>query len=115
LWYRQYSQDIFPVSHLAKLIISLIILSLKHQNLLGGLDALLEAYAAELLEKTVMANCNQCAVPLEARVKLSKEGDSPLVDPTKYRSLIGSLRYLLHIRPELTFSVSYLSRFMKKP
>jgi hypothetical protein len=27
-----YSQDIFPVSHLAKLISSLIILSFKHQN-----------------------------------------------------------------------------------
>jgi hypothetical protein len=35
-----YSYDIFPVSHLAKLISSLIILSFKHQNLQGGLDTL---------------------------------------------------------------------------
>jgi hypothetical protein len=35
-----YSYDIFPVSHLAKLISSLIILSFKHQNPQGGLDAL---------------------------------------------------------------------------
>jgi hypothetical protein len=33
-------QDIFPVSHLAKLISSLINLSFKHQKPLGGLDAL---------------------------------------------------------------------------
>jgi hypothetical protein len=35
-----YSYDIFPVSHLAKLISSLIVLSFKHQNPQGGLDAL---------------------------------------------------------------------------
>jgi hypothetical protein len=35
-----HSQDIFHVLHLAKLIISLIILSFKHQNQQGGLDAL---------------------------------------------------------------------------
>jgi hypothetical protein len=35
-----HSQDIFPISRLAKLIISLIILSFKHQNPQGGLDAL---------------------------------------------------------------------------
>jgi hypothetical protein len=35
-----YSYDIFPVSHLAKLISSLIILLFKHQNPQRGLDAL---------------------------------------------------------------------------
>jgi hypothetical protein len=35
-----YSYDIFPISHLAKLISSLIILSFTHQNPQGGLDAL---------------------------------------------------------------------------
>jgi hypothetical protein len=40
-------QDIYPVSHLAKLIISLIVLSFKHQNPQGGLDALSEASSAE--------------------------------------------------------------------
>lgn len=29
--------------------------------------------------------------------------------------LIGSLRYLLHTRPDLTYSVGYLSRFMEEP
>jgi hypothetical protein len=40
-------QDIYPVSHLAKLISSLIVLSFKHQNPQGGLDALSEASSAE--------------------------------------------------------------------
>jgi hypothetical protein len=38
-----------------------------------------------------------------------------MVDQIEYRSLIGSLGYLLHTRLELTFSVSYLSRFMECP
>jgi hypothetical protein len=38
---------IFPVSHLAKVIRSLIVLSFKHQNPLGGLDALSRARADE--------------------------------------------------------------------
>jgi hypothetical protein len=73
------------------------------------------AYASKLLEKTGMKNCNLCGVPMEAKLMLSKESNSPLVDATEYRSLIGSLRYLLHTRLELTFSVSYLSRFMECP
>jgi hypothetical protein len=71
------------------------------------------SYAMKLLERTGMKNCNPCAVPMEAKMKLSNDSDANPVDPTEYRSLIESLRYLLHTRPELTFSVSYLSRFME--
>jgi hypothetical protein len=73
------------------------------------------AYASKLLEKIGMGKCNPCAVPMDTKLKLSKESNSPTIDRTKYQSLIGSLRYLLHTRPELTFSVSYLSRFMECP
>ena len=37
------------------------------------------------------------------------------MDVTLYRSLIGSLRYLLHTRPDMTYSVSILSRYMMNP
>jgi hypothetical protein len=73
------------------------------------------SYATKLLEKIGLNDCNSCATPMEGKLKLFKECNSPPVDPTEYRSLIGSLRYLLHTRPELTFSVSYLGRFMEAP
>jgi hypothetical protein len=62
-----------------------------------------------------LSQCNPCSTPMEAKLKLSKDSDSSRVDSSEYRSLIGSLRYLLHTRPELNFNVSYLSRFMEAP
>jgi hypothetical protein len=37
------------------------------------------------------------------------------VDATEYRSLVGSLRYLVNTRPGLVFSVGYVSRYMEEP
>ncbi|XP_039818450.1 secreted RxLR effector protein 161-like [Panicum virgatum] len=37
------------------------------------------------------------------------------VDATEYRRLVGSLRYLVHTRPDLAFSVDYVSWFMQRP
>ena len=37
------------------------------------------------------------------------------IDATGYRRVIGCLRYLLHTRPDLAFSVGMASRFMEKP
>jgi hypothetical protein len=48
-------------------------------------------------------------------LKLKKESNSPPVDPTEYRSLVGSLMYLVNTLPDLSFSVGYVSRFMEKP
>jgi hypothetical protein len=75
-----------------------------------GIEVSQSSYALKLLEKAGMGSCNPCATPMEAKLKLSKESDT-----TTYHSLIGSLRYLLHTRPDLTYSICYLSRFMESP
>jgi hypothetical protein len=80
-----------------------------------GLELKQETYAKKLLEKAGMANCNGCATPMESRIQLSKRSEAPAVDKTEYRSIIRSLRYLLHTRPHLSFSVGFLSRFMESP
>ena len=59
-----------------------------------------------------ISECNQAHTPLESRCKLKKESH-PSVSPTTYQSLMGSLRYLTHTRPDLLFSVGYLSRYME--
>jgi hypothetical protein len=62
-------------------------------------------YAVKLLDKDGMGSCYPCATPMEAKLKLSKESDSGSVDATMYHSLIGSLRYLLHTSPNLTYII----------
>jgi hypothetical protein len=73
------------------------------------------AYANKLIEKAGMAGCNGCVMPMESKLKLSKRSTAPVVDATQYHSIIGSLLYLLHTRPDLTISVGFLSRFMEDP
>ena len=52
-------------------------------------------YVAHILESFKMVECNPTNTPMEAQLKLKKEGGGRSVDATLYRSLIGSLRYLL--------------------
>ncbi|XP_039815166.1 secreted RxLR effector protein 161-like [Panicum virgatum] len=52
---------------------------------------------------------------MEEKVKLSKDGTTPLVDATSNRSIVGALRYLTHTRPDTGFAVGYVSRFMAEP
>jgi hypothetical protein len=80
-----------------------------------GITLCQSGYASRILDKMGMSNCNPSNTPMEHRLKLSKESKSDAVDSTEYRSVVGSLRYLLHTRPDLNFSVGYVSRFMEKP
>jgi hypothetical protein len=80
-----------------------------------GVELSQAAYAKKVLYKAGMNACNPCTTPMETRLKLSKQSTSPAVNTTEYRSLIGSLRYLMNTRPDLAFAVGYLSRFMENP
>jgi hypothetical protein len=52
---------------------------------------------------------------MEPQLKMGKESSAPEVNATEYRRIIGGLRYLIHTRPDLAFSVGFLSGFMEKP
>ena len=73
------------------------------------------AYSCKLLDKAGLRGCNPTRTPMEARCKLSKESKEGAVDAKLYRSMIGSLRYLVHTRPDISFAVDFLSRFMEAP
>ncbi|CAA6675883.1 unnamed protein product [Spirodela intermedia] len=72
-------------------------------------------YALWLLEQSGMQGCNSVSTLPEARFKFNEGSKSQPVDSTKFRSIIGSLRYLIHTRPDLTYYVGYLSRYMEAP
>ncbi|WVZ50368.1 hypothetical protein U9M48_001626 [Paspalum notatum var. saurae] len=80
-----------------------------------GISLCQGSYAGKILEQCGLEDCNSCKVPMDVKLKLSKESSSPRVNATEYRSLVGSLRYLVNTRPDLAFSVGYVSRFMEEP
>ncbi|GKE11221.1 putative RNA-directed DNA polymerase [Tanacetum coccineum] len=55
-----------------------------------------EAYAKNILVKTRMIDCNPTKSPMEHKLKLTKD-------------------YLTHTRPDISFAVGVVSRFMEKP
>jgi Reverse transcriptase (RNA-dependent DNA polymerase) len=72
------------------------------------------AYARDILQKFGMSDCNSVATPMELGAKISKlEGEA--VDSNNYWSLIGSLRYLICTRPDISFTVGVVSQFMEDP
>uniref|UniRef100_A0A8I6Y7V3 Integrase catalytic domain-containing protein n=1 Tax=Hordeum vulgare subsp. vulgare TaxID=112509 RepID=A0A8I6Y7V3_HORVV len=73
------------------------------------------AYARKLLDKTGLTGCYPIRTPMETRCSLRRESKEAAVDVTLYRSVIGSLRYLTHTRPDISFAVGFLSRFMEAP
>jgi hypothetical protein len=73
------------------------------------------AYAKRVVELAGLTDCNPALTPMEERLKLICDSMTEEVDATQYRRLVGSLRYFAHIRPDLAFSVGYVSRFMQRP
>jgi hypothetical protein len=80
-----------------------------------GITLCQSAYAQSIVEKAGLEGCNPCATHMEPKLKLSRESYAPPIDGMLYRSLVGSLRYLVNTRPDISYSVGYVSRFMEKP
>ena len=58
-------------------------------------------YLKDMLKIYGMEDCAPMSTPMTTNCKLSKDYDSPLVDATLYKSIIGSLLYLNHSRPDI--------------
>ena len=53
--------------------------------------------------------------PMTTNWKKLMTSERELVDPTKYRQLIGSLMYLVNTRPNMSYAVNTLSQYMVEP
>ena len=74
-----------------------------------------QKYAQDLLDKYGMLDSKPISTPMEVNVKLCSAISKELEDVTMYRQLIGSPIYLTLTRPDITYAVSVISRFMQKP
>ena len=52
-----------------------------------------------------MTVCKPCVTPMEERLKPTKASTAVKVDATLYWSIVGGLRYLVHMRPDIAFAV----------
>jgi hypothetical protein len=72
-------------------------------------------YACDLLRRFHMDDCKPTPSPFQSGVKLTSTCTSPEVDATLYRQLVGSLLYLNHTHPDLSFVVGLVARYMQTP
>ncbi|KAH9646728.1 retrovirus-related pol polyprotein from transposon RE1 [Citrus sinensis] len=82
---------------------------------LEGLHLSQTKYIGDLLRKAQMLDSKGCQTPMSSTEKLTKDKGTPFENPSLYRSIVGSLQYVILTRPEIAFSVNKLSQFLTAP
>ena len=62
----------------------------------AGIKISQQKYVADRLLKFKMVECKAAKCPFLLGIKLGEFGESPLVDSSLYRPLVGSLLYIIH-------------------
>lgn len=90
-------------------------LGIKVQRNDAGLFLSQRNYAADILHRADMSNCNPCTTLPDSHAKLSATDSPPVSDATQFRSLAGALQYLTFTRPDIFFAVQQICLFMHDP
>ena len=72
-------------------------------------------YSLDMLRRFHMEECKATPFPFLFGLRLEEGGSTPLVDNTHFRQLIGSLLYLTHSRPDISYAMSDVAKYMHKP
>nr|GEV30380.1 uncharacterized mitochondrial protein AtMg00810-like [Tanacetum cinerariifolium] len=71
--------------------------------------------ALEMLKKYGLDQCDAIDIPMAGQSKFDEDLSETLVDPTRYRGMVGSLMYLTASHPNLVFVVCMCARYQEKP
>ena len=74
-----------------------------------------EKYARNLVKKFGLDSKKHASTPLSSSTKLSLDSSGVEMSPTLYKSIIGSLLYLMASRPNIAFSVGVCARYQAAP
>jgi len=67
------------------------------------------------IRRLLMSGCNPVRTPVETKKSGEKQKESLWLDPTMFKSDVGSLRDLSFTRPDIVYGVSLISRYMEMP
>jgi len=72
-------------------------------------------YAKDLVKRFGLDGKSHARTPMSTNIKINSDLAGKLVDPTLYRSMIGSLLYLTASRSDIAFSVGVCAHFQANP
>lgn len=81
----------------------------------GFIELKQSGYAKKLLAKAGMSGCNPTKFPMDPKEQIHKDEKGVAVNSTEFKSIVGGLRYLVHTRPDISFAVGIVSRYMERP
>jgi hypothetical protein len=74
-----------------------------------------EKYLREILKRFQMEDSTPVRTPMVTGCKLRKDGDSPNVDQSLYRCMIGNLLYITTSHPDIMHGVGMVGRYQSAP
>ena len=81
----------------------------------SGIFLFQSKFAKNLVKKFDLESASSVRTPMRPNVKLTIDLLGKSVDPSLYRSMIGSLLYLTASRPDISYSVGMCARYQANP
>ncbi|GJT24589.1 putative ribonuclease H-like domain-containing protein [Tanacetum coccineum] len=110
--FEKLMKDKFQMSSMGELT---FFLGLQVQQRKKGIFISQDKYVHEILRKFNYSDIKSASTPTDLEKPLVKDGDADDVDEHLYRSMIGSLMYLIASRPNIMFAVCARARFQVSP
>jgi hypothetical protein len=80
-----------------------------------GIKISQDNYVRDILHRFHMKNCKSAPTSFLSGIIVEDGRDTPLVDNTLYRKLVGILLYLIHTCPNISYVVGVVSIYMQEP
>ena len=74
-----------------------------------------QKYTIDMLHKFNMLECKQVSTPMETNTKICAHEGKELNNEMTYRQLVGSFIYLTLTRPNISYVIEAMSRYMQSP
>jgi hypothetical protein len=111
-WFASSMESEFEMSMIGELS---FFLGLQITQRSEGMFISQEKYLREMLKRFQMEDSKPMGTPMVTRCKLRKDDDSPNVDQSSYRSMIGILSYITTSHLDIMHVVGMIGRYQVAP